>query len=93
MNIIKVRRANVILQVPEEQRKEYLAKGFDVINANGKVVEATVPEDLNTLKTAYSNHLIQIKTLQAENQKLKDEIAQLKVPKPRKTGAKTTDKS
>ena len=90
MNTITVRRANVVLDVPEEQKAEYLAKGFDVINANGKVVEATVPEDLNTLKTAYSNHLIQIKALQAENQKLKDEITQLKVPKPRKTRAKTT---
>lgn len=93
MNTITVRRANVVLDVPEEQKAEYLARGFDVINANGKVVEATVPEDLNTLKTAYSNHLMQIKTLQAENQKLKDEIAQLKAPKPRKPRAKTTTKS
>lgn len=74
MNIIKVRRANVILQVPEEQRKEYLAKGFDVVDENNNVVEYTVPSDLNTLKTAYSNHIKEIEKLQAENKKLKSDL-------------------
>lgn len=74
MNIIKVRRANVILQVPEEQRKEYLAKGFDVVDENNNVVEYTVPTDLNTLKTAYSNHIKEIEKLQAENKKLKSDL-------------------
>ena len=74
MNIIKVRRANVILQVPEEQRKEYLAKGFDVVDENNNVVEYTVPTDLNTLKTAYTNHVKEIEMLKAENKKLKSEL-------------------
>ena len=74
MNIIKVRRANVILQVPEEQRKEYLAKGFDVVDENNNVIEYTVPSDLNTLKTAYSNHIKEIEKLQAENKKLKSDL-------------------
>ena len=74
MNIIKVRRANVILQVPEEQRKEYLAKGFDVVDENNNVVEYTVPTDLHTLKTAYSNHIKEIEKLQAENKKLKSDL-------------------
>ena len=74
MNTIKVRRANVILQVPEEQRKEYLAKGFDVVDENNNVVEYTVPSDLNTLKVAYSNHIKEIEKLQAENKKLKSDL-------------------
>ena len=93
MNMITVRRANVVLDVPAEQKTEYLAKGFDVINANGQVVEATIPEDMNKLKTAYSNHLAQIKALRLENQKLRDEIEQLRAPKQRKTRSKSSDKS
>ena len=29
---ITVRRANVLLTIPEDQKSEYLAKGFDVID-------------------------------------------------------------
>ena len=35
---IIVKRANVLLDVPAEQKDEYLAKGFDVIDKNGKVL-------------------------------------------------------
>lgn len=74
MKTIKVRRANVVLVVPEEQRKEYLAKGFDVIDSVGKIVEYTIPSDVNTLKTAYTNHVKEIEMLKAENKKLKSEL-------------------
>ncbi len=74
MKTIKVRRANVVLVVPEEQRKEYLAKGFDVIDSAGKIVEYTIPSDVNILKTAYTNHVKEIEMLKAENKKLKSEL-------------------
>lgn len=63
---IKVRRGNVILRVPEYQKGEYLARGFDVISEDGKVVEATVPSDVNILKKAYVEHLAKIKELEAK---------------------------
>lgn len=71
MKTISMRRANVILDVPEEQKQEYLAKGFDVIDASGNIVEYTTPSDLNTLKTAYVNHVKKIKDLEDEIKKLK----------------------
>jgi hypothetical protein len=63
---IKVRRANVILRVPKEQAKEYLAKGFDVLAEDGSIAQATIPNDVNVLKQAYVEHLAKIKEL--ENQ-------------------------
>lgn len=55
-----------MLDVPEEQRTEYLAKGYDVLNANGTVAEATVPSDVNVLKRAYVEHLARIKQLEEQ---------------------------
>lgn len=74
MDVIKVRRANVTLHVPDEQRGEYLAKGFDVVDENNNILEHTVPTDLNILKAAYSNHIKEIEKLQAENKKLKSDL-------------------
>ena len=62
------------LHVPEEQRKEYLAKGFDVVDENNNVLEHTVPTDLNTLKVAYSNHIKEIDKLKSEIKKLKADL-------------------
>lgn len=63
---IKVKRANVILRVSKEQAKEYLAKGFDILDSKGNVVEASVPNDVNTLKKAYIEHIAKIKALEAQ---------------------------
>lgn len=68
-DVITVRRANVILKVPVEQKSEYLAKGFDVLNQNGAVSEHTVPSDMNVLQKAYVEHLKEIDML---NEKLKN---------------------
>lgn len=78
METIKVRRANVVLTVPKEQRGEYLAKGFDVLDSNGNIAEHTTPSDINTLKTAYANHIKKIEMLEAENKKLKSELRAIK---------------
>jgi len=72
--MVRVQRANVILQVPEEQIKEYLAKGFDVLGNDGQVVQASVPNDVNLLKQKYVEFSNRIKALE-------DEIASLKVKK------------
>ena len=74
MKIIKVRRANVLLRVPEEQKGEYLAKGFDILDDNGNVVEYTTPSDVGTLKTAYVNHIKEIDKLKSEIKKLKSDL-------------------
>lgn len=74
MATIKVRKANVVLTVPDYQQNEYLAKGFDVIGANGKVVVRTTPNDINSLKKAYSELLSEVEELRKENSKLKEQL-------------------
>lgn len=75
---ITVRRANVVLDIPEVQKNEYLAKGFDVIGADGKILERTVPNDLNSLKKAYAELTQKVKELEAENAELKKQLSSKK---------------
>jgi hypothetical protein len=77
---VMVKRANVYLRVPKEQAKEYIAKGFDVLDAEGNVTEYSVPNDVNVLKQAYVEHLAKIKALE-------DELAEAKKAKATKTAS------
>lgn len=76
-NII-VRRANVVLDIPEIQKAEYLAKGFDVIGPNGKIIERTTPNDINSLKKAFNELTEKVKELEKENAKLREQLASKK---------------
>ena len=70
--IITVRRGNVLLDVPAEQQSEYLAKGYDVLGPDGKVLIKTIPNDMNSLKKGYSD-------LQKENMELKKKVEELQL--------------
>lgn len=72
---ITVKRANVLLTIPDYQKDEYLAKGFDVLGANGKVIEKTIPNDVNSLKKAYHELTEKVKKLEEENKRLKAKLA------------------
>lgn len=65
---MKVRKANKILTISEENKKTFLARGYDVINDKGEVVER------NTKAVT----LAEYQALKAENEALKAEIAKLK---------------
>lgn len=75
---ITVRRANVVLDIPEFQKAEYLAKGFDVIGPNGKILERTTPNDVNSLKKAFNELTEKVKELEKENAKLREQLASKK---------------
>lgn len=77
-NMITVRRANVLLDVSEDQKDEYLAKGFDVIDKDGNVVtEATVTNDVSTLHKKLAEAQEKIKILEEENKRLNEELDSL----------------
>ena len=75
MGTVQVRKANTILTVPDEEKASFLAKGYDVLGANGDVVEESTPTDTATLQAKYLE-------LKAENEKLKKELAEKKKAKP-----------
>jgi len=61
---IIVRRANVVLEVPADEKSSYISQGYSVLDAAGNVIEEALPNDVNTLRIMVS--------------KLQKEIAELK---------------
>ena len=72
MSEIKVKRANKILRIDERNKKAYLALGYNVIDAKGRVIEH------NTATVTPAEY----KALVEENAQLKAEIKTLKGKKP-----------
>ena len=73
-NVVTVKRGGSYLTVHATAVERYLAKGYDVVDENDKVVKSSVPNDVNLLKIAFKEHTKKIQELEAE-------IAQLKSKK------------
>lgn len=68
---LTVQRANVILHIAPEQLDYYMSQGYNVIDADGNVVKASVPRDLGTLQKAFVDHQNKIAELEAQIRLLK----------------------
>lgn len=78
---IKIRKANSVLYIPEEQKDEYVSYGYDVIDERGVTIERATPNDIPTLQA----RLAEVMT---ENAKLKKQIEELQAkPKPEKNSS------
>lgn len=74
----KVQRANVVLDVSDDDIELYMAKGFNLLDETGKVIRKSIPNDVGELKIAYTAHIKQIAELE---QKVKELTSQLKATK------------
>lgn len=81
MDKVRVQRANVILQISPQQVDYYMNQGYNVIDADGNVVKASVPRDLGTLQKAYVDNQAEIQKLHEEIDKLTEELAKQKQQK------------
>lgn len=78
----KVRRANVVLKIKDEQVQRYLDSGYELINEEtGEVVASPVPSDLATLRRYYVEHTDKIKMLEARIAELEKPSAEVKPAK------------
>lgn len=72
MDTIRIRRANVILDISPEEKEQYMASGFSVVDKEtGAVIEEAMSSDVKTLQ-------IMVMDLRKENATLKAEISKLK---------------
>lgn len=76
--IIKVRKANKIISVNENEVDRYLAIGYDIIDNKGNVVQATVPHDPNILRKAFIENEATINSLKQRISTLEAQISALK---------------
>lgn len=69
-----VRRANVILEVPDDYVDDYYNKGYDVVDEKtGEVLKKAIPTDIGMLQTYYLEHTKKISELEAEIKHLKQQ--------------------
>ena len=80
---IRIRKANKVLRVSENEVAKYIAIGYDVIDNKGNVVQASVPHDPNILQKAFIDN-------QATISALKDEVTQLRVAVAQLTAERDT---
>ena len=79
MDTIRVQRANVILDVPSDEKANYMAKGYSVIDVeSGKIIEEAVSNDVATLQVQLKNANEKLADKDAEIKKLEAEITKLK---------------
>lgn len=79
MDLIRVRRGNVILDVPSIEKDSYTAQGYSVLDIKtNAVLEEAIPQDVGTLQALVGK-------LKAENEALKADIAKLKKPAKKET--------
>lgn len=69
-----VQRANVVLEVSDEDISKYLAKGFRQLDKSGHIIQEPSLNDVTSLKTAYLNSQQEIKSLKDKLAKLEEEL-------------------
>ena len=50
MSTIRIRRANVVLDIRPEDKDRYMEQGYSVIDDKGNVLEEALPKDVNELQ-------------------------------------------
>lgn len=79
----KIRKANIVLTIPDNEVKNYLNLGYSVIDESGTVIEEAIPTDLYTLQKAYKDSKVQIANLEKGIADLRKELE--KISKEKKT--------
>jgi len=79
-----VQRANVVLEIKDDQVERFLDQGYDVIDEAGNILQKSVPQDIGTLRKAYVEHIEEIKQLKGQIKKLQSS----KSPSSRKSTTK-----
>ena len=69
------RKANIETVIAEDKVDKYVAEGYTVYDNAGNIVKETAPDNLTTLKQAYTSHVAELSIKDAEIARLKDELA------------------
>lgn len=76
--MVRVQRANVILQVADHEVARYMSMGYNLIDSSGAVLKEAIPNNLGVLQAAYLEHTARIKELEAQLAESDSIIEQLK---------------
>ena len=65
--MLKIKRGNVILRIPDTDKQHYLLKGYEVIGKNGEVIE-TMKKDTSALEKENAELKALVEKLKADLQ-------------------------
>lgn len=71
----RIQRANVLLDVEEDEVDYYIGLGYNLLDEKGNVIRQAVPTDLLTLQKHFTDSNKKIAELESEIAKLKIELA------------------
>lgn len=71
----RVERGNVVLRVEDDEVQHYLQLGYNVTDDNGKVITASIPNDVGTLQKFYLEHTTRITELENQVAELTQKLA------------------
>ena len=83
-NTIKVRRANVELDISPDEKQMYMERGYSVVDDNGNVIEEALSNDVNALR-------VQVNDLKAQLAAANKTIAELREAKKSSKGKKSDE--
>lgn len=94
--LLRVERGNVVLRVPDYDVQRFIDQGYNLVDEDGNIIQASVPRDLGTLQKMYTEHIEEIKRLKAEVEKLQSKLVEKEtenevVEKPKRTRAKKSE--
>jgi len=88
--MVYAERGNKVKKIDESEIQKYAEKGFKIKDAQGKVLQETIPTDVASLRIAFKAHLDEIKALKAEIEDLKAQLAKKSTAKA-SSGSKLLD--
>ena len=74
---VQAQKGNKILRISEDAIERYLGMGYNIIGADGAVLQKAVPSDNNQLKLEYSQSVKEIESLKMELASLEKKNAML----------------
>ena len=83
----RIQRANVLLDVKDSEVDYYIGLGYNLLDDNGNVAKAAVPNDLGTLQHCYRQHIAKISELETKVKQLESKLAEAEKPAPKKEKA------
>ena len=74
---VQAQKGNKILRISEDAIEKYLGMGYNIIGADGAVLQKAVPSDNNQLKLEYTQSVQEIENLKLEIASLEKRNAML----------------
>lgn len=75
--MVNVRRANVLLTIPEDDLNKYMSQGYSLVDERGNIIKESIPNDLVQLQKAYTEHTEIIKQKDSEIADLRAQLKEL----------------